>query len=129
LSLSLFSTNATEEERKSYKGKQKAFTDANCRKLLSALSSVDMDVLPQKVAVKDHTGDQFPHIRLMTVVENCPLLAGHTFAKKETMMLHIGEEANLCNIRVKVLKSCQMLYEVAGDSFYVNAMYLSKKAL
>jgi hypothetical protein len=35
-------------------------------------------------------------------------------------MLLIGEEAKLCNIRVKVLKSCQMQYEVAGDSFYVK---------
>ncbi len=57
----------------------------------------------------------------MTVVKNCPLLAGHTFAKKETLMIHIGEEANLCNIRVKVLKSFLMQYEVAGDSFYVKA--------
>jgi hypothetical protein len=83
-----------------------------------------MDVSPQKVALKDHTGDPFPHIRLMTVVENCPLLAGHTFAEKETLMIHIGEEANLCNIRVKVLKICQMQYEVAGDLFYVKASNL-----
>jgi hypothetical protein len=103
-------TNATEEEKKSYDGKRKAFTDANHCKLLSALSSVDVDVFPQKQVVKDHTGDQFPHIHLMTVVENCPLMAGHTFAEKETMMLHIGEEANLRNIRVKVLKSCKMQY-------------------
>jgi hypothetical protein len=116
--------NAAEEERKSYKGKQKAFTNANRCKLLSALSSVDMDVLPQKVALKDHTGDQFPHIHLMTVVEDYPLLAGHTFAEKETLMIRIGEEANLSNIRVKVLKSCQMQYKVAGDSFYVKASNL-----
>ena len=60
----------------------------------------------------------------MTVVENCPLMAGHTFAEKETMMLRIGEEANLCNIRVKVLKSCKMQYKVAGDSFYVKVSNL-----
>jgi hypothetical protein len=117
--------NATEEERKSYEGKRKAFTDANRRKVLSALSSVDIDVSPQKVALKDHTGDQLPHIHLMTAVEDCPLLAGHTFAERETLMIRIGEEANLHNIRVKVLKSCQMLqYEVACDSFYVKASTL-----
>jgi hypothetical protein len=116
--------NSTEEERKIYEGKRKAFTDANRRKLLSALSSVDMDVLPQKIALKDHTGDQIPHIRLMTVVENCPLLACHTFAEKDTVMIRIGEEANLRNIRVKVLKSCQMQYEVAGNSFYAKASNL-----
>ncbi len=108
-------------ERKSYEGKRKAFTDANRCKLLSALLSVDMDVSPQKVTLKDHTGDQYPHICLMTVVENCPLLAGHTFAERDTVMIRIGEEANLRNIKVKVLKSCQMQYEVAGDSFYVKA--------
>jgi hypothetical protein len=65
--------NATEEEKKRYNLKQKVFTNANCCKLLSVLSSVDMDVLPQKQVVKDHTGDQFPHISLMIVVENSPL--------------------------------------------------------
>jgi len=65
--------NATEEEKKSYEGKQKAFTDTN--------------------VVTDHTGDQFPHIRLMTVVENSPLMTGHTFAKKDTMMIR-GLEYN-----------------------------------
>jgi hypothetical protein len=60
----------------------------------------------------------------MTVVKNCPLMAGHTFAEKETMMLRIGEEANLCNIRVTVLKSCQMQYKVSGDSFYVKVSNL-----
>ena len=63
-------SNATEEEKKSYDGKQKAFTGANRCKLLSALSSVDMDVLPQKQVVKDHTGDQFSHITLRVVCQN-----------------------------------------------------------
>jgi len=116
--------NATEEEKNSYEGKQKAFTDANRRKLLAALSSVDMNVSPQKQVVPDYTGDQFPHIHLMTVVENSPLMTGHTFADKDTMMIRIGEEANLCNIRVKVLKSCKMQYEVSGDSFYVKVSNL-----
>jgi len=109
--------NATEEEKKSYKGKRKAFTNANRCKLLAALFSVDMHVSPQKQVVTDHTGDQFPHIRFIAVVENSPLMTGHTFAKKDTMMIRIGEEANLHNIRVKVLKSCKM-QEVSGDSFY-----------
>ncbi len=116
--------NATEEEKKSYEGKRKAFTDANRRKLLAALSSVDMNVSPQKQVVMDHTGDQFPHIRLTNVVENSPLMTGHTFAEKDTMMIRIGEEANLRNIRVKVLKSCKMQYEVSGDSFYAKVSNL-----
>jgi len=116
--------NATEEEKKSYEGKRKAFTDANCCKLLAALSSVDMNVSPQKQVVTDYTGDQFSHIRLMTAVKNSPLMTGHTFAEKDIMMIRIGEEANLCNIRVKVVKSCKMQYEVSGDSFYVKVSNL-----
>ncbi len=79
-----------------------------------------MNVSPQKHVVTDYTGDQFPHICLVTVVENSPLMTGHTFAEKDTMMIRIGEEANLRNIRVKVLKSCKMQYKVSGDSFYVK---------
>ena len=116
--------NATKEEREAYENKQKAFTDANHCKQLSSLKSVGLDVSPQKVSSDDHTGDQHPHIRLMTLVESGPLLEGHTFAKKETVMIRIGEEANLRNIKVKVLKSCTMQYEVAGDSFYVKASNL-----
>jgi len=74
-----------------------------------------MNVSPQKQVVTDHTGDQIPHIRLMTVVENSPLMTGHTYAEKDTMMICIGEEANIHNIRVRVLKSCKMQYEVSGD--------------
>ena len=60
----------------------------------------------------------------MNVVENLPIKPGHTFAEKDTMMIRIGEEVNLCNIRVKVLKSCKMQYEVAGDSIYAKVSNL-----
>ncbi len=76
------SPDATEEEMKTYERKRKAFTDANRRKLLAALSSVDMNVSPQKQVMTGHTGDQFSHIRLMSVVENYPLMKGHTFSEK-----------------------------------------------
>ena len=118
------SPDATEEEMKMYERKRKAFTDANRRKLLAALSSVDMNVSPQKQVMTGHTGDQFSHIRLMSVVENYPLMKGHTFSEKNTVMIRIGEEANLRNIKVKVLKSCKMHYEVAGESFYVKVSNL-----
>ena len=66
----------------------------------------------------------------MNVVENLPIKPGHTFAELDTMMIRIGEEVNLCNIRVKVLKSCKMQYKVAGDWFYVkvsNLMFQGRK--
>ena len=85
---------------------------------------MDINVLPQKQVVTYHTGDQFPHIHLMTVVENSPLMTSHTFAEKDTMMIRIGEEVNLHNIRVKVLKSCKMQYEVSGDSFNIKVSNL-----
>jgi hypothetical protein len=116
--------NATEEEMKSYELKRKAFTDANRRKIMAAFPSVNKNVLPQKHVLTDHSGDQFPHMRLMAVVKNSRLMTGHTFAEKDKMMIRIGEEANLRNIRVKVLKSCKMTYEVAGDLFYVKVSNL-----
>ena len=57
----------------------------------------------------------------MQAVENNPLEQGHTFEHKETMMIRIGEEANLRNIRTKVTKSCTLRYEVAGLNVYVSA--------
>ena len=57
----------------------------------------------------------------MQAVESNPLQQGQTFEFKKTMMIRIGEEANLHNIRTKVTKSCTLRYEVAGLNFYVSA--------
>jgi hypothetical protein len=41
----------------------------------------------------------------MNLVENFLLMQGHTFAETETLMIRIAKEANLRNIKVRVLKS------------------------
>ena len=71
-----------------------------------------------------YCGDHYPHIRLMQVDKRYPLMMGHTFEDKETLQIRIAKEANLCNIKVNVLKSCKIQYEVAGGNFYVKALCL-----
>ena len=101
-----------------YKAQQKAYTDGQCRKVLNSLSAVAIKTSPVKSqATTEYTGDQYPHICLMKVVKRLPLMAGHTFAEKNTLQICIGEEANLCNIKVKVTKSCKVQYKVACDNF------------
>ena len=60
----------------------------------------------------------------MQVVQRLLLMPDHTFAKKDTLQIRIAEEANLHNIKVKVLKSCKVQDEVAGENFYVKASNL-----
>ena len=42
-------------------------------------------------------------------------------------MIRVAEDANYQNIKVKVLKSCKMQYEVGGDMFYIKALHCLKK--
>jgi hypothetical protein len=70
-----------------------------------------------------YNGDQAPSIRLMMVVEAHPLVAGQTFQHKETLQIHIAEEANLCNIKVKIVWSSHVTYIIGGYNFYVAAGY------
>jgi len=90
-------------------------------------SSIDMNSTPQKEHNSEYTGDLSPHIRVMSVVEHRRLMQGHTFPNKDILMIRIAEEANYRNIKVKVLKSCSMQYEVGGDMFYVKASHRLKE--
>ena len=42
-------------------------------------------------------------------------------------MIRVAKEANYQNIKVKVLKSCKMQYEVGGDMIYVKASHCLKE--
>jgi hypothetical protein len=98
--------DSSNAERCQYKTKRKAYTDVACRKLLNNYSATDINCLPQKEqATTAYTGEQSPHIHLMNLVENFLLMQGHTFAETETLMIRIAKEANLQNIKVRVLKS------------------------
>ena len=119
--------NATRADYRHYKAERKAYTDSARRKLMQNLSSIDMNSTPQKEHNSEYTGDQSPHIRVMSVVEHRRLMQGHTFPDKETLMIRVAEEANYRNIKVKVLKSCKMQYEVGGDMFYVKASHRLKE--
>jgi hypothetical protein len=113
------------EVQRNYRSKRKAYTDKKRRNLIHELSAVDVSSSPVKKAVStEYTGDQYPHICLMEIVDRSPLLAGHTFQHKETLQIRVAEEANLRNIKIKVLKSCKVNYEAAGDNFYVKASCL-----
>ena len=117
--------NPSKLDKWHYKVSRKSYTDNQRRKLLKMLVAVDMNLSPQKEKqMMEYTGDQYPHIHLINVVEQNRLMTGHTFAEKTTLEIRIGEEANLCNIKTRVMKSCKMQYFVAGDRFYVKALHL-----
>ena len=52
-----------------------------------------------------------------------PLAASGLIPPQVMAMIRVAEEANYWNIKVKVLKSCKMQYEVAGDMFDVKASH------
>ncbi len=83
----------------------------------------NITTLPQRGQMNLHSGDQTPSIWLMMVVEACPLVAGQTFQHNETLQLHIAEEVNLRNIKVKIVWSSHITYIVGGYNFYVAAGY------
>jgi hypothetical protein len=57
------------------------------------------------------------------VVEAHPFVAGQTFQHKETLQIRIAEEANLRNIKVKIVWSSHVTYIVGGYNFYIAAGY------
>jgi hypothetical protein len=74
------------------------------------LAEADITTLPQQ-------GQKTSSIWLMMVVEAHPLVAGQTFQHKETLQIRIAEEANLRNIKVKIVWSSQVTYFVRGYNF------------
>jgi hypothetical protein len=59
----------------------------------------------------------------MEYVVSHRLLKGHTSPSKETLQIRIAEEANLCLIKVKTIRSNSNNLIVAGRNFYVCATY------
>ncbi len=87
------------------------------------MAEADITTSPQRHQMHSYFGDQTPSIRLMMVVEAHPLVAGQTFQHKETLQICIAEEANLCNIKVKIVRSSHITYIVGGYNFYVATGY------
>jgi hypothetical protein len=86
-----------------YKKKRKLYTDAKRMEMAKQLAEADITTLPQQRQMHSYIGDQTPSIRLMMVVEAHPLVAGQTFQHKKTLQIRIVEEANLRNIKVKIV--------------------------
>jgi hypothetical protein len=87
------------------------------------LAEADITTLPQRGQRISYGGDQTPSIRLMMVVESHSLVAGQTFEHKETLLICIAEEANLGNIKVKIVRDSHVTYIVGGYNFYVAIGY------
>jgi hypothetical protein len=86
-----------------YQKKRKAFTDAKRLEMVKQLAEADITTLPQQGQMISYSSDQTPSIRLMMVIEAHPLVAGQIFQHKETQQILIAEEANLRNIKVKIV--------------------------
>ncbi len=106
-----------------YKKKRKLYTDAKQKEMAKQLAEADITTLQQQCQMHSHNGDQTPSIRLMMVVKAHLLVAGQTFQHKETLQIHIAEEANLRNIKVKIVRSSHITYIVRGYNFYIAAGY------
>jgi hypothetical protein len=73
-----------------------------------------------------YTGCTDDRLRPMTEVAEFALLEGHTFPDKETVLMRIGEEANLYGVRIKIVRSDSFQVYVRGangDLFHVLAYY------
>jgi hypothetical protein len=106
-----------------YQKKRKAHTDAKQLEMVKQLAEADITTLPQQGQMHSYKGDQTLLIWLMIVVEGHPLVAGQTFQHKETLQIRIAEEANLRNIKVKIVRSSHVAYIVGGYNFYVVTGY------
>ncbi len=106
-----------------YKKKRKSYTDAKQMEIVKQLAEADITTSPQWHQMHSYIGDQTPSIRLMMVIEAHPLVAGQMFQHKETLQIRIAKEANLCNIKVKIVQSSHVMYIVGGYNFYAAAGY------
>jgi hypothetical protein len=86
-----------------YQKERKAYTDAKWLEMGKQLAEADITTLPQWGQMNSYSGDQTPLIWLMMVIEAHPLVAGQKFQHKETLQICIAEEANLRNIKVKIV--------------------------
>jgi hypothetical protein len=106
-----------------YKKKRKLYTDAKRMELAKQLAEANIITSPQWHQMHSYFGDQTPSIRLMMVVKAHPLVAGQMFEHKETLQICIAEEANLRNIKVKIVWSSHVTYIDGGYNLYIAAGY------
>ncbi len=62
----------------------------------------------------------------MVTVSSSPLLEGHTFPDKETLLMRVAEEAHLFGVWIKIVRSDGLQVDVRGadgDPFHVVGYY------
>jgi hypothetical protein len=112
-----------QEAKKQLRKTRKSFTNKERLTLMKSMSNKGVATSPQKSQAGNFNGDPNEMVRQMEYVESHCLKKGHTFQLKETLQIRIAEEANLCLIKVKTIRSDSMNLIVAGRNFYVSATY------
>ncbi|KAL3772055.1 hypothetical protein ACHAWU_008077 [Discostella pseudostelligera] len=97
--------------------KRKAYTDAVRNQKIKDSKSTVLSV------VDNFKGDTTEHLRLMSIVDEKPLLKAHTFPDKNTLWLRIAEEANRRRLYVQADRSDHSNLVVFGDDFYVSSTF------
>jgi hypothetical protein len=73
-----------------------------------------------------YTGCTEGVLQPMVNVSSSPLLEGHTFPDKETLLMRVAEEANLFGVWIKIARSGGLqvdVREIDGDPFHVVGYY------
>ena len=102
---------------KHWKKQCKVWTDRHARRCRRNMSSLGIgDFLT-------YSCDACPIHRLMSVIQQCCLVVGDTFQLKETLSMHIAEEANLRGVEISMVHSNKFQLLVVGVEFYVQASF------
>jgi hypothetical protein len=91
---------------------------------MKSIASKDLAALPQKSQVGVFLGDQNKMIQMVAAVKSCCLVGTNSFKLEDMVQLCIAEEANLCQIKLKTIRSDHNNLIVTGSNFYVYATYL-----
>jgi hypothetical protein len=117
------SEKEAEEVIDAWEIKRKAFTDKVHR------TAIKDDLEMQKFEFDTHEdalGDHSTQLCAMSVINASHLSAGHVFQLKNTLLFRIVEEANLCRVKIKVMRSDDENLVVAGFHCYVYGRYCKK---
>ena len=117
-----------EDAENAYKSARKKWNDANLAKRARLKRLSEQNSEDESSDSGDdmivYTGVSARELRTMTEVEAEPMIVGHNYKKKKYVMLRVAEEANLHNVEIANVKSCdkRLHYEGRGGAkFKVEA--------
>ena len=104
-------------EIKKWRKARKKYTDG----LLAAKAKLRKSLEDDKDEYDDaivYLGVSTPFLRPMSAVESQPMCVDHTYPSKEVLLLRIAEEANLHNVEVANVRSCnkRVYYDGRGGA-------------